>query len=128
MTLIKPNPQTDFYVHRPIAATIAIVIRAGSVLLVRRANPPDVGRWGLPGGKIEIGESIQDAADRELLEETGIRAEARQTFTAVDAFDRDDALEARWFRPEELDDESLASASMLRRSPGKRRDLGRVEA
>lgn len=135
MTLTMPNPQTVSFVHRPIAATIAIVIRAGSVLLVRRANPPDVGRWGFPGGKIDIGEPIQDAATRELLEETGIRAEARQTFTAVDAFDRDgagrlrqhfvliavlcrwisgepvagdDALEARWFRLEELDDESIA--------------------
>ncbi len=109
---------------RPVAATIAAVIRNGEVLLVRRANRPDAGRWGFPGGKIELGESIQAAALRELFEETRVRGEARQVFTAVDVFDKeddgtlrqhfiliavlcrwvsgepqgaDDALEARWF-------------------------------
>jgi 8-oxo-dGTP diphosphatase len=120
---------------RPVAATIATVFHGGRILLVRRANSPDAGRWGFPGGKIEGGETIEQAAVRELFEETGIRAEARQVFGAVDAFDRDesgdlhqhfvliavlckwisgepvagdDALEARWFGLEELDDASLA--------------------
>lgn len=134
MTLTKPNPHADSHVRRPIAATIA-VIREGRVLLVRRAKPPDARHWGFPGGKIEAGEMIHDAAVRELLEETEVRAYARRTFTAVDAFDRDgsgrlrqhfvliavlcqwisgepvaddDALEARWFRLAELDDKGLA--------------------
>lgn len=120
---------------RPIAASIATVFHEGRILLVRRANPPDAGRWGFPGGKIDRGETIEHAAIRELLEETGVRAEARRVFTAVDAFDQDesgrlrlhfiliavlcewksgktvagdDALEARWFRLEELDDADLA--------------------
>lgn len=120
---------------RPIAATIATVFHEGSVLLVRRANPPDAGRWGFPGGKIEAGETIEIAAARELLEETGVRAEAHRAFTAVDAFDRDDnghlrqhfiliavlckwpsgqpvagddALEAKWFALDELDETRLA--------------------
>lgn len=120
---------------RPIAATIAAVIRNDEVLLVQRANPPDVGRWGFPGGKIEAGETIPDAALRELLEETGVTAEALHVFTAVDAFDRDaggglrrhfiliavlcrwisgepiandDALEARWVRLGDLDRSGLA--------------------
>jgi len=135
MTLTKTSPRTDSHIHRPIAATIAVVIREAHVLLVRRANPPDAGRWGFPGGKIETGETIHDAAVRELREETGINGEARRAFTAVDAFDHDergfirqhfvliavlcqwvsgepiagdDALEARWFRLEELDDEAIA--------------------
>jgi ADP-ribose pyrophosphatase YjhB (NUDIX family) len=122
-------------VARPIAATIAVVFHEGRILLVRRANPPDAGRWGFPGGKIEPGEPIEVAAVRELLEETGVRGRARQVFTAVDVFDRDgtgrlhrhfvliavlcewvsgtpvagdDALEARWFRLDALDDASLA--------------------
>lgn len=74
----------------PVAAVIAVVIRDAEVLLVRRGNPPDAGRWGFPGGKIEAGEPIQEAAVRELLEETGTHAEAREVFTAVDAFDYDD--------------------------------------
>jgi 8-oxo-dGTP diphosphatase len=120
---------------RPVPATIATVIRDDHVLLVRRANPPDAGRWGFPGGKIEAGETIEAAAIRELLEETGIHATAYRVFTAVDAFDRDenggllhhyvlvavlcawvagepvagdDALEARWFPLHELDSAGLA--------------------
>ncbi|WP_340138255.1 NUDIX domain-containing protein, partial [Stenotrophomonas maltophilia] len=44
-------------VLRPIPATIAVVLRDDQVLLGRRANPPDAGRWGFPGGKIERGET-----------------------------------------------------------------------
>ena len=115
----------------PVVATIAVVVLDGKVLLVRRANPPDVGYWGFPGGKIESGETIREAAVRELLEETGLRGEARRVFTALDVFDHDDegelrrhyvlvavlcrwlsgspvagddALEARWFSLDELDD------------------------
>lgn len=120
---------------RPVVAAIATVFYQGRVLLVRRANPPDVGRWGFPGGKIDSGETIENAAVRELFEETGVRASARQVFTALDVFDRDargalrahfvliavlcqweagepvagdDALEARWFRLNELEDAGLA--------------------
>ena len=75
---------------RPIAATIAAVVRAGHVLLVRRANPPDQDRWAFPGGKIDAGERIEDAAARELLEETGVTAQPLRIFDAVDVFDRDD--------------------------------------
>ncbi|TKD18404.1 NUDIX domain-containing protein [Rhodobacter capsulatus] len=76
--------------RRPIVATIATVFKAGHVLLVRRANPPEAGTWGFPGGKVELGESLEQAALRELFEETGIDATARKVFTAVDAFDRDE--------------------------------------
>ena len=120
---------------RPIVATIATVFRDGNVLLVRRANPPDVGKWGFPGGKVDLGECLKDAAIRELFEETGVRATAQRVFTAVDAFDHDengvvrhhyvlvavlctwvsgepiagdDALEARWFPLQALEEEDLA--------------------
>jgi mutator protein MutT len=120
---------------RPVAATIAVVIRDGDVLLVRRANPPDAGKWGFPGGKIDLGETIEAAAVRELLEETGVCATAHRVFTAVNAFDHDaaqglrhhhvlvavlcrwvsgepvaadDALEARWVQLEALDKRHLA--------------------
>lgn len=83
-----PSPSTA---PRPIPATIAAVIRDNQVLLVRRANPPDAGRWGFPGGKIEHGETLFEAATRELAEETGISGEPLRVFTAVDALDHDDA-------------------------------------
>lgn len=73
----------------PIAAILAVVIRDREVLLVRRANPPDAGLWGFPGGKIEKGERLQDAALRELREETGVSARALGMFNAVDALECD---------------------------------------
>lgn len=123
------------HTRRPIPATIAAVIRDGQVLLVRRANPPDQGRWAFPGGKIEMGERIEDAAARELFEETGVTAEPLTVFDAVDVFDHDadgllrrhyilvavlcrwisgepvagdDASQARWVPLAELDAQALA--------------------
>jgi len=58
----------------PCAGAI-VVDRAGRVLLVLRANPPAQGRWSIPGGRIEAGERAEEAAVRELLEETGLRGQ-----------------------------------------------------
>lgn len=114
---------------RAVPAVIGVVLRDRDVLLVRRANPPDAGRWGFPGGKIEPGEPIVEAVVRELAEETTVEVDALDVFTALDAFDRDDdgtlrqhfvmvavlcrwlrgtpaagddALDARWFDVDEL--------------------------
>lgn len=74
---------------RPIPAVLAVVVRDDRVLLVRRANPPDQGRWGFPGGRIEPGEAYLDAALRELFEETGIAAEAPALLTVLDFIEHD---------------------------------------
>lgn len=80
---------------RPVAAVIAVVLRgpasAPEVLLVRRINPPDAGLWGFPGGKIEPGERLAEAALRELHEETGVLAEAGAVIDALEVLDRDGA-------------------------------------
>ncbi len=47
---------------KPVAAVIGVVVRGGEVLLVRRANQPEAGKWGFPGGKIEPGEPVLVAA------------------------------------------------------------------
>ncbi|WP_127090620.1 NUDIX hydrolase [Aquabacter cavernae] len=72
---------------RPGCAALAVVARAARVLLVRRANPPDAGLWGFPGGRIEWGEPVAAAAVRELREETGIEALAGEPLRVIDAFD-----------------------------------------
>ena len=60
----------------PRLAVGAVVLREdGAVLLVRRARPPAVGSWTLPGGKVEEGETPELAIAREVLEETGLRVE-----------------------------------------------------
>ncbi len=60
------------YPSQPMVGVGALVIRNGSVLLVRRAAPPDKGLWAIPGGKVELGEGVCSAAARELQEETSL--------------------------------------------------------
>ncbi|MEM2204262.1 MAG: NUDIX hydrolase [Sulfolobales archaeon] len=50
----------------------AVVIHNGNVLLVKRRNPPSANMWSIPGGHVEPGEGVMEAAVRELLEETGV--------------------------------------------------------
>jgi 8-oxo-dGTP diphosphatase len=70
------------------AAILAVVVRDSRLLLVRRANPPDQGLWGFPGGRIEHGETLLHAAERELREETGFVTRAQGVLTAFDVLDR----------------------------------------
>jgi ADP-ribose pyrophosphatase YjhB (NUDIX family) len=75
----------------PIVGVLALVPRGDAVLLARRANPPDQGLWGFPGGRLEPGETLAEAAARELMEETEVAAEFGQ---AVDVFDMISRTEA----------------------------------
>jgi 8-oxo-dGTP diphosphatase len=77
------------YPERPIVAVLAVVLRGERALIVSRANPPNQGRWGFPGGVLELGETVAEGAMRELMEETGVTAEPAGTLTVLDAIDRD---------------------------------------
>jgi 8-oxo-dGTP diphosphatase len=115
--------------QRPVLAALAVVCRDGEVLLVQRAKPPDRGKWGFPGGRVELGETLFEAAARELREETGVEAAPLDVLTAIDvirrepagtirfhyalvavlcrwqageAVARDDALAVRWATPEAI--------------------------
>ena len=79
------------YPAQPIIGILALVCRGDRFLLVRRAKPPNQGRWGFPGGVQELGETVVEAALRELAEETGVQAASPRILTALDAIERDEA-------------------------------------
>ena len=68
---------THEYPDSPQSAVGAIVIRDDEVLLVKRNKPPGRGLWSIPGGSIELGETLQEAAEREIREETGVIIRAK---------------------------------------------------
>jgi len=67
------------------------VIRNNNILLVKRRDPPGRDMWSVPGGVIEVGETIRDAAKRELFEETGLVAEPIGVIDVVEVIVRDEA-------------------------------------
>jgi len=105
------------------------VLKDDEVLLVRRGNEPRRGSWSLPGGAVELGETVRQAAEREISEECGVEISATEVIEVLDAISPDgsgrirfhyvltellaeyisgmpsahsDALEARWFELDEL--------------------------
>lgn len=72
------------YPDRPIVGVGAIIVEDRRVLLARRGNPPRAGQWSLPGGVVELGETLRAAAEREALEETGLIVEVGQIVEVLD--------------------------------------------
>ena len=77
------------YRELPRVGVGAIVIRDGRILLVKRGSSPGKGLWAPPGGLVELGETVREAAEREILEETGIAVRAKEAFYVFDFVDRD---------------------------------------
>jgi ADP-ribose pyrophosphatase len=123
----------------PLVAVGAVVFRGGEVLLVRRGREPARGIWAVPGGAVRAGESLVQAAEREVLEETGVVVRAGEVVHAFDVIDRDvtgvlryhyvvvdllaawvsgepragdDAAEARWQRLDDLSSLEVSSETL----------------
>ena len=123
----------------PLVGVGAIIIEGDRVLLVKRAHPPIQGQWSIPGGVLEVGEMVREAAVREACEETGLMVEPGELLGVYDRILRDpeqrvqyhyvlidflcrvvggellaasDAAEVRWFGREELSALRLAEDTL----------------
>ena len=133
-----PKKKNDYPGH-PRVAVGAVVFKDECVLLVRRGQPPAEDLWAIPGGSVEIGETLQEAAEREILEEAGIQIRASKPIYTFDVIDRDadgkvrfhyvivdlaadyvrgepspgdDAVEARWVSATEINGLAVSSATL----------------
>jgi ADP-ribose pyrophosphatase len=123
------SPKREEYPDQPRVAVGAIVFKDSKVLLVRRGKPPARDLWAIPGGSVEVSETLQRAAEREIYEETGVTIQALEPIYTFDYIERDefgcarfhyvivdltadyvggeprpgdDAAEARWVSAQEL--------------------------
>lgn len=122
------------YPDRPIVGVGVVLFHKDRVLLIRRGKPPRQGEWSLPGGKQKLGETLKEAARREVLEETGLEMKNIKLIDVVDSINHDaensilyhyslvdwmaeyssgelrpggDADDARWFEMDRLSDLGL---------------------
>lgn len=121
-------------IQRPVPSVAAIIIENNQILLVRRGSEPSKGRWSIPGGRVEWGESLVDAVKREVNEETGLLIEPgniagvydliipdgdeiRYHYVIIDYYAKqvggklaanDDAAEVRWVPISQLESYNLA--------------------
>ena len=79
------------YPGAPVVGVGGVVIRDGRALLIKRGSAPLKDQWSIPGGTLELGESIQEGVRRELLEETGIEVRVGELIEVFDRIFRDDA-------------------------------------
>jgi ADP-ribose pyrophosphatase YjhB (NUDIX family) len=78
------------YPDRPYAGVGAIIFRGDNVLLIKRGSAPALGKWSIPGGLVELGESLETAVRREILEEVGLEVKVIDLVAALDRVIRDE--------------------------------------
>jgi 8-oxo-dGTP diphosphatase len=131
------------YPEAPIAGVGAVILHEGRVLLIERGHEPLKGQWSLPGGALELGETLEDGIRREVLEETGLVVEPVALVEVFDRISRDaegrvqyhyvlvdflcrwragtlacatDAASARWAALDRIEPISEFTASVIRKA------------
>jgi 8-oxo-dGTP diphosphatase len=84
------------YPDLPRVAVGAVVFKDNKVLLIRRAKPPAKGLWAIPGGSVNLGETLQQAAERETLEETNLTILATKPVFTFEVIEKDDHNQVRF--------------------------------
>ena len=84
------------YPEWPVVGVGVVVLGSQGVVLIRRGKPPRQGQWSLPGGAQKTGETVFDAARREVLEETGLEVDILGLVDVVDSILPDDAGNIRY--------------------------------
>ena len=84
------------YPEHPRVGVGAVVLREGKVLLVKRGRPPSAGKWSLPGGLVDLGETTREAVAREVAEECGLAVRVVAVAGVVDRVVKDDAGRVRY--------------------------------
>lgn len=87
---------TRQYPERPIVGVGAVILMDGKVVLIKRRYEPLKGEWSLPGGGVEIGETLEAAVAREMLEETGLQVEVGPVIEVFDRIMRDEEQRVRY--------------------------------
>ena len=87
---------TREYPSLPVIGVGGVVFIDGQVVLVKRSHPPLEGKWSLPGGAVEVGESLQDALRREVQEEVGIDVRVGPLIELLDRITRDSAGQVQY--------------------------------
>lgn len=133
---------------QPLIGVGALIVENGRVVLIKRGKAPLLGEWSIPGGMLELGETLRQGAEREALEETGLVVRATELLGVFDRVVPDaegkiiyhyvlidflcervsgelhagaDAADARWYKPEEVADLALTedTAGVIRAALAK---------
>lgn len=84
------------YPEYPIPAVAAVIRKKDRLLLVKRKNEPSRGQWSLPGGRIEVGERIEEALKREIKEELKVKIEVQELLAIKEYIERDKGGRFKW--------------------------------